>query len=361
MEEPKEKNLATRAFDITLRMLLVFGLIFWCFEIVSPFIMPVLWALIIAVAVNPVQEFFEQKVKLKSALAASIITVLLLSLVLIPAIAFINSAVQVIIEWKTAFEQGSFTPFVVPEFIKQIPIIGNKLNELLSEITNHLDQFINKYQSQVIDFSRGIAGLILGSSFGLLKIIFAIILAGFFLAMGNRNNISAHISNRIIGADGPTYIHLSVQTIRKVVKGILGVAFIQTLLAGIGFYLANIPHAAIWTLICLVLSIVQIGPIPILLGIVIFIFETDTALFAILWTIYFIGVALLDSILKPILLGKGAPVPMLVIFIGVLGGFMLSGFIGLFTGAIILSIGYKLFVFWLESDKHHGPFSSFDN
>ncbi len=360
MEDYKEKKFTARAFDITLRMLLVFGLIFWCFEIISPFIMPVLWALIIAVAVNPVQEIFEQKLKIKSAWAASIITVLLLSLVLVPAIAFINSVVQVIIEWKREFEQGNFTPFVVPEFIKQLPIIGNKLNELLTELTSHLDLFINKYQSQVIDFSKGAAELIIGSSLGLLKIIFAIILAGFFLAMGNRNNVSSEISNRIIGADGPTYIHLSVQTIRKVVKGILGVAFIQSLLAGIGFYLANIPHAAIWTLICFVLSIVQIGPVPILIGIVIFMFETNTFMFASIWTIYFIGVALLDGILKPILLGKGAPVPMLVIFLGVLGGFMLSGFFGLFTGAIILSIGYKLFMYWLESGKNQTPIEKTD-
>ena len=72
---------------------------------------------------------------------------------------------------------------------------------------------------------------------------------------------------------------------------------------------------------------------------------------AVLWSIYLFLASISDNVLKPILLGKGAPVPMLVIFLGVIGGFMLSGFVGLFTGAIVLSLGYRMFMFWLDEDN----------
>ncbi|MGB5243758.1 MAG: AI-2E family transporter, partial [Lutimonas sp.] len=84
--------------------------------------------------------------------------------------------------------------------------------------------------------------------------------------------------------------------------------------------------------------------------VIIYLFTVKETMPAVLWTVLLLIAGLSDNFLKPILLGKGAPVPMLVIFIGVVGGFLLSGFIGLFTGAIVLSIGYKLFLAWLNSE-----------
>lgn len=138
-------------------------------------------------------------------------------------------------------------------------------------------------------------------------------------------------------------------TVRNVAKGVLGVAIIQSLLAGIGFVLAGIPLAGLWILVCLVLSIVQIGILPVSVGVIIYIWGAADTGTATIFTIWMVLVGVSDNILKPILLGKGAPAPMLVVFLGAIGGFMVSGFIGLFTGAIILTLGYKLMISWLES------------
>ena len=119
---------------------------------------------------------------------------------------------------------------------------------------------------------------------------------------------------------------------------------------GIGFILAGVPYAGVWALIVMILAILQLPPLIVILPVVIYLFSANSTLFASLWTVYLLLAGASDNILKPILLGKGAPVPMLVIFLGVIGGFMLSGFIGLFTGAIILSLGYKLFITWLDGD-----------
>jgi predicted PurR-regulated permease PerM len=132
------------------------------------------------------------------------------------------------------------------------------------------------------------------------------------------------------------------------------VALIQALLIGIGFLISGVPFAGVLTLVVFMLAVLQLPPIIIVLPVIVYLFGAKETLPAILWTVYLILAGISDNILKPLLLGKGAPVPMLVIFIGVIGGFILSGFIGLFTGAIVMSIGYKLFVAWINTVPEKG-------
>ena len=111
------------------------------------------------------------------------------------------------------------------------------------------------------------------------------------------------------------------------------------------------PFAGLWTLVCLILAIIQVGLAPVSIGVIIYIWSTADTLTAILLTIWMVLVGIMDNILKPIMLGKGAPAPMAVVFIGSIGGFMVSGIIGLFTGAIILTLGYKLVIGWVSPDS----------
>ena len=142
--------------------------------------------------------------------------------------------------------------------------------------------------------------------------------------------------------------NITLQTVGNVVKGVLGVAFILAVVHGILFFLADIPYAGIWTLLIFILAIIQIPSLLVSLPIIIYLFAVKEPLPAIVWTVLLLVAGMADNVLKPLLLGKGAPVPMLVIFIGVIGGFILSGFLGLFTGAIIMSLGYKLYIGWVE-------------
>jgi predicted PurR-regulated permease PerM len=135
-------------------------------------------------------------------------------------------------------------------------------------------------------------------------------------------------------------------TIRNVAKGILGVAFIQFALIGATLILAKVPFAGLWALAALLLAIVQLPVGIVAIPVVIYLFTAREPLPAILWSVPIILFSLLDNILKPVLMGKGAPVPMLVIFLGAIGGMIMSGFVGLFTGAIVLSIGYKMVTTW---------------
>ena len=153
----------------------------------------------------------------------------------------------------------------------------------------------------------------------------------------------------LAGEKGADYAALAEATIRSVTRGILGVALIQSLLAGTGFMVMEIPGAGFWALICLLLSIIQIGIFPVTLPILIYVFSTADTTPAIVFLIWSIFVGILDNILKPILLGRGVKVPMTVVFVGAIGGFISYGIIGLFVGAVVLVLGYTLILAWLDN------------
>jgi predicted PurR-regulated permease PerM len=347
----ENNNLSQQAIDIGIRMVLLFALLFWCFQIISPFLMPVLWGIIIAIAVSPIQDIFENKFKMGSKLASVVITILLLSLILVPTALFFTSTTQTLIHLKSQFDAEGFTLPDPPQYIYDIPVIGEKLHDFLHSFNSNVEEFFQTYQAKLLSIGKGVMSAVVDTGLGIIQILVSIILSGVFLAIGDQKGITENVFDRIIGKDGKAYVHLIVQTIRSVVKGVLGVAIIQSALVAIGIYATGIPHGSVWVLICLVLSIVQVGPGLVLIGVIAYLFQTESSLYAGIWAGYFILTALSDNILKPFLLGKGSQVPMVVIFVGVVGGFLYSGFIGLFTGAIVLSIAYKLFQFWMNDDQ----------
>ena len=143
-------------------------------------------------------------------------------------------------------------------------------------------------------------------------------------------------------------MNISLVTIRNVSTGILGVAIIQSVLMGVGLILADIPLAAVWIILILIMSISQLPVLLFNIPMIIYLFAFRDPMPAALWSVYFIVMGLIDNLLKPMIMGKGTDVPTLVIFLGAIGGFMAFGFIGLFLGAIILSLAYKLYLTWVS-------------
>ncbi len=334
--------------ELLIRMSILILLFFYCFEILLPFIMPVLWAMIIAVAVFPIHDSLQKKLGKREKLSAAIITLAILSFIFIPTGFFISSISQTIIDFKNQAEAGAIHLDQPNPIIQTWPIIGKPLYDFLQNASGSLTTVFQKYQPEILTAAKTVMLGIVGSGLTFFQVIFSIIISGVLLSTKGTVEATHKIFERIAGKKGPEFVTLTANTIRSVVKGVLGVAVIQALLAGAGFFLASVPHAGIWGLVALILSIIQVGPGLVIIPVIIYLFTTGNSLFAGLWTAYFVVVMFSDNILKPLLLGKGAQVPMLVIFLGVLGGFFLSGFIGLFTGAIMLSIGYKLFLVWMH-------------
>jgi predicted PurR-regulated permease PerM len=187
---------------------------------------------------------------------------------------------------------------------------------------------------------------------GTLKFIVSVILAGFLFTSGPRVvSASRNIQTRLLPQRNQDFVALAGATIRTVSNGVIGVAVLQSLLAGIGLKLAGVPHAGVLAFAVLVLGILQIGSAIVLIPVIIWIWTTKEVMPALLITIYLVVVGLADNVLKPILMGRGLKTPMLVIFIGVLGGTIAHGIVGLFIGPIILAVAWELMMAWIRDDE----------
>jgi predicted PurR-regulated permease PerM len=163
--------------------------------------------------------------------------------------------------------------------------------------------------------------------------------------------VAQGIARRLAGERGPQLADLAEATVRGVARGLLGVAVVQSLLAGVGMVLAGVPAAGLWTLLCLFLCVVQIGAGLVLVPAVIYVFVTGSTTTAVLFLVWSVFVMLIDNVLKPMLMGRGLQVPMVVVFLGAIGGMLAWGIVGLFVGSVILVLGYKLFVGWLAPER----------
>lgn len=336
-------------FEVILQLGLVFLILGFCIKLLLPFVMPILWAIILAIILYPAYDFLQKKLKGRKSLASFIIIAILLLVIIVPTSLFVSSVTSSIAEIKTGVENGTLKVATPGQNIKDWPIIGEKAYDFLYSLSTDLKAGILEYKDQIVELSKKLLGSVLSSTVALLQVILSIIIAGILMVSTSAQNLATNFIRRISGDSGDEFLNISVSTVFQVFKGILGVAIIQTLIQAVGLFGCGVPFAGVLTLLCLMLSIIQVGPIIVNLGVIAYLFSLDNTTAAALWTVFFVLSGLSDNVLKPLLLGKGAMVPMLVIFLGVIGGFMMSGFVGLFVGPIVFSIGYKLFDSWLQN------------
>jgi len=345
----KSESKSTTVFDITIRLLILLLIIAACLVMMYPFISIILWSLILGMALFPLHKKVTSWMGGRNKLASFIIILVLLAIIFIPTWLLIDSLFDQVKELKATYESGKLTIPAPTEKVKEWPIIGEKLYETWQSASVNLETTIVKYKDQLAGLGSKLVKGVMGAAGGAVQIMVALIIAGILLTIGSIGESIRKFFRKVAGDRGDEFADLTVATVGNVVKGIIGVALILGLLHGILFMIAGIPYAGIWSLLVFVLGILQLPVIFVTLPIIIYIFAIKSTGIAIMWTLLLLVAGLSDNVLKPILLGKGAPVPMLVIFIGVIGGFIFSGFIGLFTGAIIMSIGYKLFVTWINT------------
>ena len=169
---------------------------------------------------------------------------------------------------------------------------------------------------------------------------------------------SVKLSTRLAGPQGEDFVRLTVMTIRSVFQGVLGIALIQAALAAIGFLLIGVPGAMVWALLVMILAVMQLPPILVVGPVMVWAFATQSTMAALIFLVYGLFVSVSDMFLKPLLLGRGVDVPMLVVLLGAIGGMIMSGIIGLFVGAVVLAVAYQLMMAWLEQDAGLGMFST---
>lgn len=330
-------------------MALLAGLLVWCGWILSPFLNPLLWGGIIAVAVAPLHHRLTRNIGNRGRLSAILVTLVLLSLIFVPGYFLIRSMVQSVEAISLVLQNNALVLPAPDARTAEWPLVGEAVYNLWVRASENLQGLIMEYSPRLADMGQWLLSTLFQTGLGLLQLILAILASGFFLLYSKgAQRVFLRLADRVMGQNGGEIIYMAEHTIRQVTKGILGVSVIQAVFLAAGFVLAGIPYAGIWAILCLILSVIQLGPAPVVLAIIVYLFTQYSVFIASLWTVYFVLGMFVDNILKPILLGKGAMVPMPVIFLGSLGGFMLTGFEGLFTGAVVLSVGYKLIWLWLD-------------
>jgi predicted PurR-regulated permease PerM len=349
----EDKAFHTRTMDAAIRIALLALLVLWCFNIVRPFIMPVLWGAIMAVAIYPLFVKAYGALGGRQKLTATLITVFALALLITPTVMLSGSMIESSKTLAADIDAGTLTVPPPSDTVKDWPLVGEKLHGAWSLASTNLEAALNKFKPQVTAASKWLLSAAAGVGGGVLMFIVSIIIAGAFLVYGHSGSQAMEtIAGRVMGKKGgKDFVDLAGATIRSVAQGVLGVALIQSILAGIGLMVMGVPYAGVWAGLVLLLAVIQLPPLLILAPIVVYEFSVAETVPAVIFMIYSLIVSSSDAFLKPLFLGRGMDIPMLVILLGAIGGMVLSGIIGLFVGAVVLAVGYSLFMVWLEQGE----------
>lgn len=338
-------------YDTAIKLILLLGIITWCILIIYPFASIILWSLILVIAFHPLHSKLSGKLKGKPKLASAIIIVSILLIIILPASVIIDHLIKEVKILKISYDSGNLKIPPPSESVKEWPVIGEQFFSIWLSAFSNLEDLILKYKDQLFEYGSFILNGILGAAKGVVQIIISLFIAGVILS---RNGITDSMNTffRKVGGDiGDEISGTITKTINSVVKGVIGEALILALMNGIVFLIAGVPYAGIWAFIVFILAVLQIPVYLVTVPVMIYFFAVKDITPAIVWTILLLLVSLSDNFLTPLMLGKNAPVPMPVIFIGVIGGCILSGFIGIFTGAILISVGYTLLMKWITPEK----------
>lgn len=352
MKDPQEltndQAFNRRVIDIAIKLSLMTIILLWCFAIISPFILITIWAAILAVALYPLHKKLSAMLKGNKKLASTIIAVVGISLLAIPSINLSSSAIDSAQHVYSGIEEGTLKIPAADESIKEWPVIGEKLYDLWQDASKDIQKVAGQYPEQIKSLSSTLLSGVAGIGGGIFQFIISLIIAVVFMAKSESLHLGvSKLMCRLMSDNGDRTIKTAVATIRSVATGVLGVAVIQSLLSGVGLMIADIPGAGIWAIVVLVLAIAQLPPILVLGPIAAYYFSVADTTPAIAFLIFSIIVSTSDAFLKPLFLGRGMSIPMIVILLGAIGGMILSGIIGLFVGAVVLALGYELMIDWL--------------
>ena len=343
----EKERLEADATDFVVRLAFLGLFAWWSLELVRPFLPIVVWAILLAVALYPAYAWLARHLGDRRGLAALIITVISLVTVLGP-VSVLAASLAESIQWLAAgLNSGSLKIPPPPAGVRDWPVLGEQIDEAWSLAANNFDDALHRYGPAVLPAGGTLVAKVAGISADVLKFVVSVIIAGFLFLPGPRLAAGARaFAGRIIAPRGAHFVDLAGSTIRNVSRGVIGVALLQALLAGIILYVAGIPGAGLIAFGILLLCIVQIGAALILLPVLVWIWMTYPTGFSLILTLLLVPVGLVDNVLKPILMARGLTTPMLVILTGVIGGTLTHGLIGLFLGPVVLSVFYELVVAW---------------
>ncbi len=342
-------------FDVTrttLAVLFISMIILTSFWLARPFLTPFIWAAAIVVATWPLLLWLQQRLWGKRRLAVAVMTVVLLLVLVVPfllAVVTIVDKSDVIVAWIKSL--ASFTVPPPPQWLASIPLAGARLadswqqlaalspEDLSARLAPHAGKFVSWFVSQA-----GSAGAMI------FQFLLTVVISAILYANGDTAADGVIIfARRLAGQEGEQVSVLAAKAIRGVALGVALTAIIQSVLGGIGLALTGVPAAAVLTAVMFILCVAQLGPGLVLIPSIILLYWSGKTLGATVLLIWSVPVVILDNFLRPALIRKGADLPLLLIFAGVIGGLIAFGIIGLFIGPVVLAVAFTLLKAWVSS------------
>ncbi|MFT7287574.1 MAG: putative PurR-regulated permease PerM [Halieaceae bacterium] len=338
--------------DLFIRMGLVAFAVYACAVIFAPFMSIMMWALILAVSLYPLMQALRARTGWSPGRSATVLVLVGLLLIGVPTVMLGSSFATHIFDAVGNFDANEVTISAPGEAVRDWPVVGERVYAAWSAAHTDLPAFIEELQPQLGNFGRAAIKTAASTAATLLFFFSALIIAGIMMGYGESGAAAmGRIFRRIAGEEKGASLHrLATLTVRSVATGVVGVAFIQALLLGVGFMLAGIPAAGLLALVVLVIGILQLPALIVSIPAIAFVWGMGDSgtLMQVVLTVYFIVAGAADNVLKPMLLGRGVDVPMPIVLLGALGGMVGAGIVGLFVGAVVLSVGYELFMGWVD-------------
>lgn len=340
----------------TLGVLSIGGLIIATVWILYPFLGATIWATMVVVATWPLLLRAQARLWNRRSLAVLAMVLVLLLLFVLPltlAISTIAANAQEVVERLRALISKG--PPRLPDWIAHLPLIGPRVtvawNDLVASGLTGLQERFAPYAKPVTAWLFAQAGVVGALT---LQFLLTVVIAGVMYAYGERGAAQAlRFGRRLGGRRGEEAVALAAQAVRAVALGVGVTATVQAVVAGIGLAIAAVPFAGLLTAVMFVLCIIQVGPMLVLVPAVVWVFWSGAqgwGVFLLVWTLI---VGTMDNFLRPILIRRGADLPLLLIFAGVIGGLLAFGLIGIFVGPVMLAVSYTLLDAWLQDFDPH--------
>ena len=357
-DQELEQRLASPLLDVLIRAGLILVMAMLCYQIFSPFLTLMVWALILAVTIYPLHQALARKIGGKQGLAATLLVVVGVVLIVAPTAMLLSSLGASVRQLVNDVQNNTLKIPAPRPGVEAWPVVGKQIHDVWSKAHADLPALVQSLQPKIGELAKTALGFVASIGSGLLQFMASFIIAGFIMAFGQSGSrASRAIFERIVGnARGSEFASLSTATIRAVALGVIGVALIQAIIVGMALLVAGVPWAGVLAGIVLVLGIAQVPALIVTLPAIGYLWssgEYSTAA-AIAYTVVLFVSGLADNVLKPLMLGRGVDAPMPVILLGALGGMAAAGILGMFVGATLLTLGYQIFMGWVAANSNAG-------
>ncbi|MBV8056201.1 MAG: AI-2E family transporter YdiK [Deltaproteobacteria bacterium] len=339
---------------MTLQVVALSALMAASFWIIQPFLAAILWATTGVIATWPLLLHMQSWLGGKRSLAVALISIMLLLILVAPfylAIATIINNIDEIANWSKSIATLTLPP--PPAWVSALPVVGTNLAAYWKQVAAAGPAQLSAHLSPI---AHAVGLWFLGQvgNLGLLLVQFVLTIIIISILYTNAEIVgrgAESFARRLAGPEGSKATLLAVQAVRGVALGIVVTALLQSILVGIGLVLAGVPFAALLTAVTLILALVQIGPVLLLIGAVIWVYSKYGAIWGTGFLLWAIFCGTFDNILRPFLIKRSIDIPLPLIVTGVIGGLIAFGVIGLFIGPVVLAVAYTLLIDWMAENE----------